>query len=461
MCHPINVLDSVSRIIDRYRMFDGAARVGVAVSGGADSVCLLHVLRELAPRYGVGLCVVHVDHGLRGAESRADAEFVHDLAAGLDLPYHVRAIHPAPGNLEQEARRVRLAFFHELIANGEVDRIATGHTRSDQAETVLFRILRGSAGPGLAGIRPVSDAGLVRPLLEISREEVRGYLRERGHPWREDSTNRSLDFARNRIRQELLPQLACDWNPLIEEALAHTADWAFEEETRQRRETEELAAAHFTCRGGTVLVPSDVLASLPRAVSRRLVRRAVEQVKGDTRSLAFHHIEKVIALVRDSEGGATCLPGLEVRRSFEWVRFAVPARTHEWRLAAPVPGSVVLPGTDLLISLEIVDKSETIGLSHSVYNDREMGCLDWSRLPASRYLRSWQHGDRYQPMGAAGETKLKDLFQRARIPIWERDGWPVLEAGDRIAWSRRFGAAAWCAAGPESRVVLRVREFGN
>jgi tRNA(Ile)-lysidine synthase len=402
-----------------------------------------------------------VDHGLRGAESRADAEFVRDLAARLALPFLTKAAERTPGNLEQEARRARLGFFRELLTAGEVDRIATGHTRSDQAETVLFRILRGSAGPGLAGIRPVGAPGLVRPLLEIGREEVRNSLRERGLPWREDSTNRSLDFARNRIRQELLPQLAREWNPLIEDALAHTADWAYEEESREREETDELAAAHFLLQGRAVLIRSDVLASLPRAASRRLVRRAVEQAKGDARSLAFQHIERVLALTRDPEGGSACLPGLLVRRSFDWVRFAVPEGVREWRFAAPVPGRVALPGSGLLISLDIADKSETIGLSHSVYNNREMGCLDWTRLPGSRTLRSWQHGDRYQPMGAAGEMKLKDLFQRFRVPIWERDGWPVLEAGDRIVWSRRFGAAAWCAAGPESQIVLRVREVSN
>jgi tRNA(Ile)-lysidine synthase len=455
------VLRRITEFIDRHRMFSGAARLGVAVSAGADSVFLLHVLGDLAPRYGLALSVLHVDHGLRGAESRADAEFVRDLAARLQLRLHERRIELPAGNLEQEARRARLAFFADLITAGEVDRVATGHTRSDQAETVLFRLLRGSAGPGLAGIHPVSAPGLVRPLLEIGREEVRSYLLERGLPWREDSTNRSLDFARNRIRQELLPQLARDWNPSIEDALAHTADWAFEEESREREQTEELAAAHFALQGGAVLVRSELLTSLPRAVSRRLVRYAVEQVKGDARSLGFQHIESVLALAADPEGGSACLPGLLVRRSFDWVRFAVPGRAREWRLAAPVPGSVALPGTDLLISLEIVDKSETIGLSHSVYNNREMGCLDWNRLPGSRMLRSWQHGDRYQPMGAAGEMKLKDLFQRFRVPIWERDGWPVLEAGDRIVWSRRFGAAAWCAAGPDSQVVLRVREVSN
>jgi len=454
------VLRRISQTIDRFRMFEGANRVGVAVSGGADSVFLLHALGELASRNGLVLSVLHVDHRLRGAESRGDAEFVRDLTASLGLPFLTRSVVPTPGNLEQEARRARMAFFHELLA-GQLDRVATGHTRSDQAETVLFRLLRGSAGPGLAGIRPVTAPGLVRPLLTIGRDEIRDYLSARGIAWREDSSNQSLDFARNRIRRELLPQLAREWNPSIEEALAHTADWAFEEECRESAETDRLAADHFIAQGGGVLIRSDLLASLPRAVSRRLIRCAVQRTKGDTRSLAFEHIEAVLALVEEPGGGSASLPGMVVRRSFDWVRFALPEPAREWQVTAPVPGSVSLPGTGLLISLEIVDKSETFGLSHSVYNEREMGCLDWNRLPGSKTLRSWHHGDRYQPIGAAGETKIKDLFQQARVPVWERDGWPVLEAGDRIAWSRRFGAAAWCAAGPESRIVLRVREVSN
>jgi tRNA(Ile)-lysidine synthase len=457
------VLIRIRRAIERFRMLEGARQVGVAVSGGADSICLLHVLGTLAGDYGIALSVLHVDHGLRGDESRGDAEFVQEWADRLGLPCHRRVVDlsTVSGNLEQEARRARLSFFHELMANGDVDKVATGHTRSDQAETVLFRLLRGSAGAGLAGIRPVAAPGLIRPLLGVGREEVREYLRERGLPWREDSSNQSLDFARNRIRQELMPLLASQWNPAIEEALAHTADWAYEEECREGTETARLAEELFRSDGGSVLIRADALAGLPRAVARRLTRLAVERVKGDTRSMAFDHVEAVLALVEDAEGGKVSLPGVTVCRSFDWIRFAVPLPASEWRAPAPVPGCVPLPGGNLAISLEIVDNSETFESSHSVYNGREMGCLDWNRLPGSRTLRSWQHGDRYQPLGATGETKLKDLFQQARVPIWEREGWPVLEVGDRIAWSRRFGTAAWCAAGPDSRVVLRVREVCN
>src|SRR5215472_17658637 len=184
------VLDRVAQTIGRHRMFP-PRRVGVAVSGGADSVCLLHILRELAPRYDLELSVLHVNHNLRGDESRADAEFVRATAAQLDLAFHLRELDlsAAHDNLEQAARRARLAFFQELLSTGVLDRIALGHTRSDQAETVLFRFLRGSGSAGLAGIRPVTANGFVRPLLGVDRSQVLDYLRSRDLEWREDSTN--------------------------------------------------------------------------------------------------------------------------------------------------------------------------------------------------------------------------------------------------------------------------------
>src|SRR5439155_12054186 len=180
-------------------------------------------------------------------------------------------------NLEQAARRARLAFFREMIQSGAVDRVATGHTRSDQAETVLFRFLRGSGTAGLAGIRPVADPGIIRPLIEVDRGQIEQFLRERNLAWREDSTNASRRFARNRIRHELLPQLARDWNPAIAETLAHMADWAAEEESHLAAETDRLAVEHLHIGEGAVTIPVEALASLPRAAARRVVRRAIEQ----------------------------------------------------------------------------------------------------------------------------------------------------------------------------------------
>jgi len=455
-------LRRIERVIRRYRMFEGARRIGVAVSGGADSVCLLHILLELAPRYGISLAVLHVDHGLRGDESTGDADFVRALAGRLGLALFCQKLDfgESGGNLEQAARHGRLAFFAECRAKADLDRVATGHTRSDQAETVLFRILRGAAGAGLAGIRPVTADGLVRPLLAVDRQDVLEYLRSRHLEWREDGSNQSRDFARNRIRLSLLPQLAQEWNPAIRETLANMADWAFEEEAWQSVEIQRLAADHLTCEGGRGLIRAGVLASLPRAVARRLVRHVIERVKGDLRSVNFDHVEAVLDLSTEPKGGTACLPGLIVQRSFDWVCFAHSPGRGEWEVMAQVPGTIAIPGTKLSVSLEIVDNSETSGSSYYVYNN-EMGCLDWNRLPGSTRLRSWHHGDRYQPKGSAGEIKIKDLFQQARVPVWERQGWPVLESGERIVWSRQFGAAAWCAAGPETRLILRVSEAGQ
>ena len=208
----------------------------------------------------------------------------------------------AEDNLEQAGREARLAFFDEAIANGSVDRIAVGHTRSDQAETVLFRFLRGAGTAGLAGIRPVTAGGIVRPLLAVDRAEVEQFLRERGIAWREDSTNRSLQFARNRIRRELLPKLARDWNPAIVQTLSHTADWALAEESYWETEIDRLAALHLVSQNGFVLLKTGCLRELPLAAARRLVRRAMEIVRGDLRSIDFAHIAAVLDMAAATEG---------------------------------------------------------------------------------------------------------------------------------------------------------------
>ncbi len=190
------MLDRIAQFIARHHMFPHASRVGIAVSGGADSVFLLHALHALSPLWNLELSVVHIEHGIRGPESIADADFVRQLAASFAMPFHIHsanvpAIHD---NQEQAARRVRQKFFTGLMAAGAVDRIATGHTRSDQAETVLYRILRGSGLAGLSGIYPVTKEGVVRPLLDLSRAEIEAWLGERNISWREDDTNQNLSL---------------------------------------------------------------------------------------------------------------------------------------------------------------------------------------------------------------------------------------------------------------------------
>jgi tRNA(Ile)-lysidine synthase len=462
------LLDRIIHTIERHRMFEAGQSVGVAVSGGVDSVCLLDVLLELAPKWDLHLSVLHLNHRLRGEESQQDAEFVRKLAATLGLPFLIREADVAASsdNLEQAARLARLAFFSEMLAAGVVARVALGHTRSDQAETVLFRFLRGSGTAGLAGIRPVTSQGLVRPLIEIDRSEVARFLLERGIGWREDSSNADLQFARNRIRRQLLPQLAAEWNPAIGQTLANTADWALAEEAYWEAEVDRLAAQHFAVRPGAVCMRVDALAALPLAAGRRLVRRAMQRVKSNLRGIDFRHIAAVLELASASHGsGRVQAPGLDICRSLDWLRFSLrqrPSTESGYQLAAAIPGLLPVPGTSLaisleLISLELIEKAETLAGSNNVYNEG-VGCLDWQRLSGSLELRNWRPGDQYQPSGGTGKEKIKTLFQQARIPLWERRRWPVLTDGTSIVWVRLFGPAAEFAAGPGTSLILKIRE---
>ena len=458
------LVDRVAETIRRYHMFQPGQHAGVAVSGGADSVCLLHVLLELAPHWDLRLSVLHLNHGLRGEESKQDEEFVRALAARLGLPATVGAadVAASPDNLEQAAREARLAFFREQLNNTSMARIALGHTRNDQAETVLFRFLRGSGGAGLAAIHPVTKGGIVRPLLSADRADVEQYLRRRGLAWREDSSNASPQFARNRIRHQLLPQLRREWNPAIQDALTRTADWALAEEEYWEAEIAALAARRLIEKDGGLMARVESLRELPLAVARRLVRHALKRAKGDLRGIGFDHIAAILNLACAKNGsGRVQISGIEVRRSLDWLRFAVSGtdspRGGGYRLPAPVPGVVRVPGTEIAISLELIEKAETFAPPDSVYNS-ETDCVDWRSLSGPLELRNWKPGDQYYPRGSSGEEKIKVLFQKARIPFWERRMWPVLTGGSLIVWAKQFGPSMRFASGPGCTTILRIRE---
>ncbi len=451
----MDLVEQAAATMRRYGMLPDGASVGVAVSGGADSVCLLHVLAGLAPAWGLRLTVLHLNHRLRGRESDGDEQFVADFARRMRLPFVVSRtdFSSAGGNLEQEARRARISFFRRLLGQGLIDRVAAGHTRSDQAETVLFRLLRGAGTAGLAGIRPVTGWGLVRPLVEIERAEVEAWLRRRNIRWREDSTNASPRFDRNRIRRNLLPQLEREWNPAITDTLASMASWAQAEEVYWEEQLDRICPDLFVEKDGAILLSAGALARLPEAVLRRVLRRAIGSVRGGLRGVDFRHVQRIAELALARVGtGRVQLPGLTVERSFGWLRLAARQPPPEPWICTISP-----PATVRGITLELVEKPETSESSPYVYN-RETGCLDWSRLAGTLQLRTWRPGDRYRPVGSAGEEKLKTLFQKARIPVWDRRSWPVLVGGDVIVWVRRFGIASDFAANSDSSVVLLVRE---
>jgi len=447
------VHERVAEFITRYNMLARGHAVGVAVSGGADSVCLLHVLAELAPRWALRLVVLHLNHGLRGEESDQDEVFVRQLAASLGFNCLARrvdvgALRRLTGdNLEQAARAARREFFLECMRQAGLARVALGHTRSDQAETVLLRLMRGSGTEGLAGILPVTREGFIRPLLGVERAEVEQYLRRRNIAWREDSTNRDLTLARNRIRLQVLPALLRDFNPALVGALARYAELAQAENDYWEPRIERLARRILRKRPPAVLAPADRLACLPVAAGRRLVRRILEEVKGDRRRIEFEHVEQILRLAAEKEGhGRAQVPGVDVLRSFNWLRF--------------IPLDQVRPPQPYSFSLDVPGELELCGRLRLVASatewDGEPGGLDLDRLPRPLVVRNWRPGDRYRPAGRDREVLIKQMFQEQKIPLWERSGWPVLTGGGLIVWSRGFGPAAEFHAAAGCRRILRL-----
>lgn len=452
------MIEQVLKTIFRYNMLPRGTRAGVAVSGGADSVALLHVLHRLSTDRQWSIQVLHFNHQLRGAESDDDCRFVGALAAHLGLPFlpataDVRAA-AGGGNIEQTARQLRYRFFAEMRDRQKLDVVATGHTASDQAETVLMRLLRGVSPDSLAGIRPVNGGWIVRPFLDLTRDQVRDWLRAEGLNWREDSSNAESCYDRNRLRSEVLPLLRTQWNPRVEGALARLAGLAARDEEFWHSSVEavwrEAAAAHPF---GIVLNVRRLRAEHP-ALQARVLKRACAEASGASPRLTNEHVDGLLRLVSQQEGdGRLSLPGLEAWRSFSQIllhqRFAPLSRPEAVVLEAPGSASLAPGGPSVSAT-----KAE---ISADAYN-KDSSWLDGSLAPGPFRLRPWQVGDRCGPAGPRCDSSLHSLLQRRRIPAWDRIAWPVLEWQGQVVWARGIGVAVGWRAGSGSAYPIEITE---
>ncbi len=420
-----------------------APLTGVALSGGGDSTALLHILHRL----GYRLHALHLNHLLRGAESDADESFARSLCAALSIPITVRRADPrdaSPSNLEAAGRRLRRDFFAESGVQLRLHRIATGHSQTDQAETLLLRLLRGASPRGLASILPVTREGLIRPLLGHSREELRAWLLSEGLPFRDDASNHDTSRLRARARHTLLPVLARDFNPAAVAAISRLASLAYEDERYWAALTRKLFPRYFTPAAfGALTADAGALLRAAPALRLRLLRAALDAVRIPAGELSHHHLERVLAILPRTSASAT-LPGVLLRRSFHLLHIApAPPPPSHGRVHIEGPGPHPFPGGEIHLQLR-------------VYNTDGRG-LDRSILDHPLLLSVWKPGDAYRPLGAARRTKLKVLFQNARIPSWERPFWPILWWDDQIVWSRLFGPAAEFAAPRDADVSVGVQ----
>ncbi len=415
-------------------------RIAVAVSGGADSVALLRAMHSAAPKLGLVMRVAHVNHGLRGQESDGDADFVRALAEAWQLPLDVETVNTAGHvedtgeSVEQAARTLRYGFFHRLLQSSAVDIVATAHTLDDQAETVLLKWMRGAWTEGLGGISPVVEAPpgkIVRPLLQTTRAQVEEYLNALQQPWRNDSSNASLDFTRNRVRNGLLPALRT-FNPNIAQQLSRMAEIARDEEAHWQAELPRILPGLLLpgkpVRGGGRSVAAaaqgrslslDVvrLTTFSVAVQRRVLRAAALQLG---HRLEFDAVARLLDMLEEKPGSRTQIAHtLQAERTARELRltecFSKPERVSLADVECLVPGITTAPEFGVRVEVTHSEGAEVL---------------------APAVLRVWRAGDRVRLRHTLSEQKVKDVLQRLRATPEQKAVWPVLEWQGKIVWMR-------------------------
>lgn len=425
---------------------DTRLRVLVAVSGGADSTALLDALVRLreSDQLAVTVLAAHLNHQLRGEESDEDERFIRELAARLGAPIFTERIdvgaqaRAAKQNLEATARRLRYDFLRRVAEQNRVNFVLTAHTQDDQAETILMRLLRGAGAEGLRGIHEFLPLGgqakLIRPMLGVTRAEVIEHCEHYGLVFRADSSNVDPGFTRNRIRGELLPLLR-DFNPRVEEALSRTAELLTNDDACLR----DLAAGLFAAAGKDSSLDIVPLLDVVPAIRRRVLRLWLKTQRGGLRRVELAHIEAIDDLISRSQSGRRVeLPeGLIVTREFNHLKLIraderAPTRLEPVELKEGAPQNF----GDFRFTLErgIARKNLEVnnGEKQELFAASLRECEELGRLR----LRTRLPGDAYIPAGARRAVKLKTFMIRLKIPLSQRDKYPVLvTADDRIVWA--------------------------
>lgn len=464
-CERCHVLNRVRRYIAEQRLLAVGDRVVVAVSGGADSVALLDLLANLA-ELNLSLIVAHLNHNLRAGEAEADAAFVKELAGRYGILTEIgttdvrKLAEQRRLSLEDAGRAARYSFFAEVVSRFQANRIALGHHADDQAETVLMRLLRGAGTSGLVGMAPQTAGGkYIRPLLGVSRRELEEYLVARGLSWRTDSSNADLQFLRNRIRHELLPQLTT-YNPAISARLVATAQIAAADEALLKMITDQAFDRLATLSGALVTMDIAKLRTEADGLRLRLYRRALQQVKGDLARINFRHLLEIdAALISPRPHLSLVLPdGLLIRRSYGELSFSLTAAVVEidasYEFEVGGAGSYPLPGGGVLqVALRQVPADWAEIPPQQAFFDLERAPFPWC-------VRTFRPGDRLVPLGMTGRKKVKELFIDEKIPLSTRRRVPLLFANEELIWVCGIRVASGASVTGRSKAVAAVEIAG-
>ncbi len=435
--------------VRQQKLLNEQDRVLVAVSGGPDSVALLHLLCAWQSQLNLALHVIHMNHGLRGEESEADADFVQTLCQELDVPCNMQRlnlqleIQTRKGqSIQSLARDLRYAAFTQVAHEHDLTKVALGHTSDDQAETVLMWMLRGAGSVGLSGMPAFRAPYFIRPLLGVLRVEIEAYLKKNQWPYRMDSSNASPKYRRNRIRQELMPVLK-QFNPKIVQVLSRQAKILREEsEYLDQVASKALASVMFKADADRVVLNQVTLSGLPRSIQRRVVLLLYRQVTQTDVHPPFDCVEAILDLVnRRTSGLVIQSHGIRVHRDYNEIHLCAvggEAPFHQPSLhpvlPLSVPGSLCWPLTGRTLEACLVDR-----LPETWKNDPSCVYLDGDHFTHDLVVRQWKAGDSFYPLGMNGQKKkIQDFFSDIKLSRTRRSKVPLVVAPEGIVWVAGF-----------------------
>jgi tRNA(Ile)-lysidine synthase len=453
------------------RLFSPADRILVAVSGGPDSMALLHTLFDLREELSLHLEVAHLQHGIRGEEAKEDARFVAALTRQLGLPFHLKEIDlpgiktdARNGNLEALARAERYRFFADVVRARKLDKVATAHTQDDQAETVLMWILRGAGMKGLGGMAPLhrvktpeaedgESLTVVRPLLEVSKSEILEYLKEGQFSFRIDRSNLDPALLRNWIRLELLPMIQRRVGENVPARLSRQAELIRDEDDL----LDQLARRRYDAMRGAIGLNRTALLQEPKALQRRVLRLWIEQMRGHLRGLDFVHVEELLHLIaaKAPQGRASIPGGWALVREYDALRLEKSRRGSKrlcYSYKFEVGKILRIFEASVQIHSERVD-----GPIDGLPAELTAAAFDLEALPTDLAVRNFRLGDRFRPLGMTGHKKVKDLFIDHKVPLSIRATLPLLATGQEVLWIPGYARSETARVSEKTQSILRIK----
>jgi tRNA(Ile)-lysidine synthase len=460
MYHSIQTVQKVKHTISRHQMISEGDSVIVAVSGGPDSVCLLHILHELKDELQIDLVVAHFDHGLRPAEDEHETAFSRRLAQSLNLPFETAKGHLLAkrtlGSREEVAREARYSFLEKVRKKHKAQKIALGHNLNDQAETILMRLLRGSGPSGLTGIPPCRGDEIIRPLIEIERTEIQKYLKAEKLLSVTDSSNLQTDYLRNKIRLDLMPVLK-EQQPQLASLLGQTAEILRDEDDYLKRIAEAWIKKEVTRNPDNTLQLSIAsFMGLPVALRRRVTRTVIGILKNNLRRISWDHIEAIQRLAQaEKPQTALALPGgLAVKRTYEYLIFSTSVKRNPRPFHYRLDGSGIYDFKKIGRSLSVEELKNTKGIR--LRETSWTAFLDAEKIHFPLTLRTFKAGDRFMPFGMKGHKKLKDFFVDLKVPLEQRYSTPILCCEDTLVWVCGFRIDDRFKVTPKTRKVMKL-----